>query len=153
MPQIEDTTTAVVAEAAPVAAKAKKAPAKKAAKPAKAAKAVKKAATNGAAPKAKKDGLRGPQVRILTCLSKAKGPLTRNQISEKAPVDVATCVEYIGSTDKDRREANDTKHFPSLISLGLVKYDTHEVDGRDTIAYTITPKGRTQLEKEQKAAK
>lgn len=113
-----------------------------------------KKTTKAAAPKekAKKDGLRKPQVRILAALARNKAALTRSQIAEKAPVDAAACVEYIGSADEAVRKANDVKHFPSLISLGLVKIEQRDVDGTDTILHTITAKGRTELEKAAKAS-
>jgi predicted transcriptional regulator with HTH domain len=102
-------------------------------------KATEKTATPKASAADKRGGLRKPMVRILKALSKAKAPLTRSEIAEKAPCDVAGCVEWIGSSDADVRKANDTKHFPSLITLGLVKIDT-TADGHT--AYTITAKGK-----------
>lgn len=127
-------------KAAPKKAPAKKSPAKKATK------AKAKAERNGA-PRAKKDGLRKPQLRILSALKKSSRPMTRTDIAKKAPVDQAACVEYIGSHDPDVRKANDSKHFPSLITLGLVKAEQHDVDGRDTVMYSLTAKGRQALEK------
>lgn len=99
--------------------------------------------TGGKKTAKKKDGLRKPQVRILSALSASKKALSRQQIAVKAPVDAAACVEYIGSHDPVKREANDKKHFPSLISLGLVKAEQHDVEGRDTVVYSITAKGKT----------
>lgn len=107
-------------------------------------KADAKASTSG------KPGLRKPQYRILKCLAKSPKPLTRAQIAEKAPVDQAACVEYIGSHDGDIRKANDAKHFPSLVSLGLVKHEQHDVDGRDVVVYMITAKGKAVSEKAPK---
>lgn len=75
-------------------------------------------ATNG---KPEKKGLRAPQLRILKALKKSEAtPRDRNWIAEKAPVDLATCVEYCGSPDPAKRKANDAKHFPSLLSLGFL---------------------------------
>lgn len=125
--------------AAPAAAKPTKAP-----KAPKAEKVEKPTKANP--PAAKKTGLRTPQVRILTCLAKAKTALTRKEISEKAPVDLAFCTEYVGSNDPERRAKNDLK-FPSLITLGHVKAEQHDVDGKDVIRYSITAKGRKALEK------
>lgn len=113
------------------------------AKPAKAKKAV-KAKTKPAAKK-EGSGLRKPMVRILKALKKANRPLTRKEISEKAPVDVASCVEYLGSHDDATRKANDKKHFPSLLTLGLVKFDSTADGG---VAYAISAKGRTAADKE-----
>lgn len=120
---------------------APKKPAKKATK--KAVKKVTKKAPKKAeerAPRAKKEGLRKGQERILKLLNKVKKPLTRAVIAEKAPVDVATCCEYLGSRDDEKRIANDEKHFMSLISLGFVG---HSVDEEQGVVYTITPKGKT----------
>jgi len=103
-----------------------------------------KPSTNG---HAKAGGLRGPQVRVLVALSKSNKPLTRVQIADKAKVDQAALVEYVGSADKARREANDKKHFPSLLSLGLVRADDAEVDGREVVVYQVTAKGRTAASK------
>ena len=139
---------------------AKKAPAKKASKkpeakaveeekPAKAATKkvpAKKAAKKESAPRAKKDGLRAGQVRILKALVK-KDLMGRVEIAQKAPVDVANCVELIGSHDEDKRAANDVKHYPSLITLGFVKPEQHDVEGKDTILYRITAKGKTEASK------
>lgn len=97
---------------------------------------------NGAA---EKKGLRKPQARILQALSKTKESLTRKQIADKAKVDIAGCVEWIGSDDADRRAANDAKHFPSLITLGLVKIGTDTEEGATT--YFITANGRKAAEK------
>ncbi len=117
------------------------APAKKA--PAKATKTVK------AEPK-KVEGLRKPQIRLLEALKKAGKPLSRAQAAEKAEVDQAACVEYIGSSNPEIRKSNDAKHFPSLISLGLVKHEQHDIDGKDVVVYSITAKGKEKLEKAAK---
>jgi|SRR6185369_4445548 len=99
-------------------------------------------ATATKTPKAtKKAGLRKPQYRILKALSK-KSPMTRSEIAGKAPVDIAACVEYIGSSDTAVRKANDKKHFPSLITLGLVKFANDE--DATGASYEITAKGRTE---------
>lgn len=157
----ETTTTAVVEEATVKAAT--KAGGKKASKKAAPKKASKKAAPKKAAAKkatkkegvgrAKKEGLRNPQVRILAALAK-HGEMTRAAIAEKAPVDVATCVEYVGSDDEAKRLANDKKHFPSLVSLGFVKQDWYpnkETDAQGPTHYTITAAGKKALEAAKKA--
>ena len=89
--------------------------------------------------------LRRPQVRILAALAKDKRAMTRQQLADKASVDYAGCVEYLGSYDPTKRKANDKKHFPSLVSLGHVKAEQHDVDGRVVVVYSITPKGKTAL--------
>ncbi len=132
-------TTETAVESTPVAAPETQAPKKAPRK-----KAVKKAP---AAKREKKDGLRKPQVRILKALAKSGKPLTRAQIAEKASCDVAGMVEWIGSADPEVRTANDKKHFPSLVSLGLVKQEQHDVDGRDVVVYAVTAKGKAEASK------
>lgn len=106
--------------------------------------------TTKAAPKAapKKEGLRKPQIRILAALKKATKPLTRAEIAVKAPVDVAMCVEYIGSADPEVRKANDAKHWKSLITLGFVRLMNDEERGW---IHEITASGKAALEKALKA--
>jgi|TARA_R110000824_G_scaffold89320_7_gene219076 hypothetical protein len=99
-------------------------------------KAKVKATKKPAAPKVE---LRKPQTRIMLALNAAKAPMSRTAISEAAPVDVATLVEYIGSHDDARRLKNDKK-FPSLLTLGLVKAVVQE-DVRG-VCYESTAKGR-----------
>ncbi len=118
---------------------AKKAPPKTTAKK----KTTKKTTTK----REKKDGLRKPQIRILKALAKTKKPLTRAQIATKAPVDVATCVEYIGSPNLDIRKANDQRKFPSLVSLGFVKQELHDIDGKDKVVHSLTAAGRKEAAK------
>lgn len=127
-------------------AKAKKAESLKAAKKVVKPVAAKKEKAK-VGPRAKKEGLRAPQIRILAALAK-NNHLTRAQLAEKAPVDVAACVEYLGSHNDDVRKANDVKHFPSLRTLGYVKLEVHESsDGRDSFQYVITASGRKAYEK------
>lgn len=84
--------------------------------------------------------LRKPQVKILQFLSKSGETANRARISKMAKVDQAGCTEWIGSKNPEVREENDRKHFPSLISLGLVK-ETSEEDSR-SIVYSATAKGK-----------
>lgn len=130
----ETTSTPAAPVAAKKAPKAKKPVAKKPAK-----------ATNESAGRPRKEGLRKPQIRILQALKKAGKPLDRKTIAAKAPVDVATCVEYIGSHDDSIRAANDKKHFPSLLTLGFVKFGPSAEEGG--VAYEISAKGKQALEK------
>lgn len=101
------------------------------------------AAKAPAEPKAKKDGLRKPQERILKALAKKDG-LTRKEISEKAPADLAMLNSYIGSHNPDIRAANDAKNFPCLLTLGYVKAQQHE---GEPVTYVITAAGRKAAEK------
>jgi len=118
---------------------AKKDSAKKSAAPKKA-----KAPAAAKEPRAKKEGLRKPQVRILAALRKANKPLTRAQISEKAPADLAWMNSWIGSNDESIRAEND-KTFPSLLTLKMVKFAAAEDESKT--AYEITAIGRKALEK------
>jgi membrane protein involved in colicin uptake len=157
MKAVETTAVAETEVAAPKAPKAKKASAQKAmadaakaakAKAAKKAPKTKKAPAAKAekAPAAKKEGLRKPQLRILQALANTKAVgMTRGEIAEKAPCDVAGCTEWIGSSDAEKRAANDAKHFPSLITLGFVKLGTPAEGGADY--YSITAAGRKEAAK------
>lgn len=102
------------------------------------------------APRARKEGLRKPQIDVLRCLSKAREPLSRKQIAEKAKTDLAFLTSHIGSHDEETRKANDKKNWPSLLGLGFVRSSTEEIDGRQTIAYEITATGRKALAKAEK---
>lgn len=86
--------------------------------------------------------LRKPQLRILAMLNKY-GASDRKKISEKAPVDTASCVEYLGSHDETVRLANDKKHFPSLLTLKMVKFAVSE----GATMYDITATGKKELER------
>jgi DNA-binding MarR family transcriptional regulator len=137
------TTSTTETSAAPKKKAAKKAP-KKAAKAPKKGKAAK-------APRAKKEGLRKPQVRVLEALAKSKKSLSRTEISEKGGVDLAMLNSYIGSQDDSIRKKNDELVCKSLLTLGFVKYGTQQEEGRG-MYYDITPAGRKALDS-AKAAK
>lgn len=82
--------------------------------------------------------------------------MTRTEIADKAPVDVAMCTEYLGSDDETKRKQNDAKHFPSLLTLGLIKAfppAVVEEAGRQGSTYQITAAGKTALVKADKQAK
>lgn len=136
-------TTETVKTPAPKTPKAKNVAPKTAAK--KAAPKVEETKKPGAA---KKVGLRGPQWRILTVLSKSKVPMSRQQMSDKANVDLATFTSYIGSDNPEKRAILDKRKFPSLLTLGLVKFSNDE-DSR-AFMYEITAKGRKEAEKAPK---
>lgn len=124
---------------APKTEKAKAPKAKKTAK--KVAKKTAKKGKTAKAPRAKKDGLRKPQIRILQCLAKAKAPFSRAQIAEKAPCDVAWLNSWIGSRNIETRAKNDQAGFLCLLSLALVK-EHQAKDGQRGVAYEITAAGR-----------
>lgn len=106
-------------------------------------KAAPKPESNGRVGRTKKDGLRSAQERILKALARTS-PMTRKLISQKAPCDLANCTELVGSADDDKRKANDIKHFPSLISLGLVRIRIDEEQGS---MVEITAAGKKAAEK------
>lgn len=93
-------------------------------------------------PRGKKEGLRKAQVRILQFLLKTGKAENRNTISAGAPCDLANCTELLGSHDPEKRAANDVRYFPSLLSLGFVKAEQHDVDGKDVVQYSLTANGR-----------
>lgn len=95
-----------------------------------------KAKTTKATPA--KTVLRAAQLRILGALAGAGAPLTRKQIADAAECDQAGLTEHIGSPDPERRKANDAKHWPSLLTLGMVK----ATDSDGTTVYTVTAKGQ-----------
>lgn len=101
------------------------------------------------APKAETTGkveIRKPQRRVLEWLVTTGNSATRKEIAAGAKVDQAALTEYLGSTDDAKRLANDAKHFPSLVTLGLVVASAIEgADGRDATAYAATKAGRAYL--------
>jgi hypothetical protein len=98
-----------------------------------------------------KDGLRKPQVRVLTALSKSKQPLTRSEISTKAEVDLASLTEVIGSSDAAKRKHNDKKMgWKSLLTL---KYVTAKDGEEGATTYVITAAGRKVLTAATKGGK
>lgn len=100
------------------------------------AKAAAKPSANGHS-----DGLRKPQVRILKALSRNTRGLTRAQIAEKAEVPVAM-TDWVGPTDSKEINACDKKYgFKSLLSLGLIKIEQDDVNGKDVFKFFITAKG------------
>lgn len=156
---MSEVSNAAAAPAAPKKKAAKKTVANKETKPAKKA-APKKAATKETkkapaakkttepkAPRVKKEGLRKPQERVLQFLAKANKGMTRSEIAAGAKVDQASLTEYIGSSDDDKRVANDQKMgWPSLITLGLVKIGPMEADGKGD-CYVLTAAGKKAAEK------
>ena len=112
--------------------------------PAKKAETAAKAATEGG--KAKKDGLRKPQIRVLQALAKKDG-LTRAQIAERGNVDLAMLNSYIGAHNEEVRAANDAANFPCLLTLKMVRDEVHDVDGKDVVHYSLTALGRKAVEK------
>lgn len=141
MPTVPSNTETTTTEAP-----AKKRPTKKVA----AKKAVKKVAKKGGtvrSPRAKKDGLRKPQVAVLKTLSKSSKPLSWAQICEKAGTDPSSATSLMGSKDPATRAANDKRKFPCLLTLKAVKLGTPDESG--PTVYEITPTGRQLLAKSE----
>jgi hypothetical protein len=103
--------------------------------------------TKQTASEPKVKGLGKPAIRVLQCLAKSKSPLTRAEIAEKAPVDIAWVSLFVGF--KDGREGGKD----DLVAMGAAKVTQQDVNGRDVLHYSITAKGRQVLEKALKAAK
>jgi hypothetical protein len=89
------------------------------------------------------DGLRDSQVRVLQVLSKAKEPLSRTEIKDKA--ELSSSILQIGSPDLDLRKTNDKDHYPSLLSLKMISEE--EVEGKRGQCYSITAKGKAAVKK------
>lgn len=123
-----------------------------------------KAPKADAAPRARKEGLRTAQVRILEALAKSKAPLTKGQINEscaKAGFETAKkfsqwMADPLGSRNPEvSRAAEERSGYKSLLTLKLVKH--HEVTVEEGMApehrYEITALGRKALEKARAEAK
>lgn len=85
--------------------------------------------------------LRKSQITTLKVLAKSNTPQSRKQISEKGKTDLAALTEAIGSEDDAVRIKNDKKHYPSLVTMALIK-PSPAAEGGGTV-YMITAKGRT----------
>ena len=90
--------------------------------------------------------LRKPQLRILVYLANHR-LVTRKQIAQHASVDYAYLTEYLGRTKPDSRGTTESRSgFPSLLTLGFVEMEQHEVNNRMTVLYSISKEGRKHLE-------
>lgn len=87
--------------------------------------------------------LREPQIRILQCLARHKQPLTRKQIAEKAKIDPTKVGDYVDRPEGQSEETASRWKFSDLKTLKLVRVEVHDLNGKDTRTYTITPKGKT----------
>jgi hypothetical protein len=85
--------------------------------------------------------LRKPQIRILKCLADGRAR-TKPQIVKDARVERGWCTSYLGSNDPEKRAYNDTREFPSLLTLGYIRSETVDAGGKDIYVYEITDKGR-----------
>jgi hypothetical protein len=101
------------------------------------------------APRAKKEGLRKAQVRILEVLKKVGVPLNRNDLMEKAKIDPAWLYHFVGPTKPETQARTGVK---PLTDYGFVKLGTVEVtDGKTENTVAITAAGKQGLEKHLKA--
>lgn len=124
------------------------------AKPSK-GKAAKPSSNGEANPRARKNGLRTAQVRILEALVKAKGPATKGRLCSICAPTFPTAAKHqawmgdpLGGVDPVARQAAEEKAgYLSLLTLKYVKMD---VIGGDDVpkerVYEITAAGRKALE-------
>lgn len=97
--------------------------------------------------------LRKPQLRLLEVLAKAKGPMNRHMLNEKANVDLAWISEYCGKLDPQKRAAADEKYnVRSFVTRGWAKVREIMVEGRGEIVWEITAQGKKALETARKEA-
>ncbi len=89
-----------------------------------------------------------PQVRILKALAKAKGPMNKALIQEKAAIPQTWVAEYIGT---ENMVADEVRGAKKLIPAGYVKLVYLDVDGLKEKAYVLTASGRKFVEKLDKA--
>ena len=84
---------------------------------------------------AKAAGITVVHYRILKALAANGGPMTYRDIESKTG--------YYSILTAQLR----TEHEGSLGALGLVKEETHDVDGKDKLCFKITAKGKNVLAK------
>jgi len=118
-----------------------------AAPPKRARKKVAPASKPEPVPKPKTD-LKPAQVKVLLALADGES-LTRKEIAEQSKVDNASLTGYLGSTDLEIREKNDTHFYPCLITLKLVKELRTDEGGRNVTRYMLTGLGRNKVKKFQ----
>lgn len=99
-------------------------------------------------PRAPKEGLRTPQVRVLKVLVKAKSPMTRKQIAEKADLDPTKVGDYVGPRPETQSEETQARwKFRDLVSLKLVKVLLEDTGTRSIQTYEITAAGKAAVAK------
>lgn len=89
----------------------------------------------------RKTGLRKRQVEILAILSDG---VTRSRAELDAHFQNGNTSDYLGRDNPERR-ARDDMNFPSLVTLGHVKAEQHDVEGKDVMLFSITASGRKAL--------
>ena len=116
----------------------------------KAKKATKKPVKKERDPREKK--LMGKN-HILYLSVLTRKPLTRKQAFEATGLkDPSTSSTYLGRTDPDVRAADEKKWgYTSLQTLGFVKAQIDDMDGKDVITFSLTAAGRKALEDAKKA--
>lgn len=106
--------------------------------------------------RAKKEGMRKAQVRILRALGKAGVPLSKLQICEKVAKEFPTAAKFtawmtdpIGGADPEARKVAEEKNgYPSLLTLKYIrslKSQSEEGD-REVTVYEITALGKKTLQ-------
>lgn len=95
----------------------------------------------------KPEGLRGPQVEILSMLAKAANGVARNLIPQKL-AKVCNLSEMLGNAD-----GSSNQYTTTLQERKYVKFEQHDVDGKDTVVVSITAAGRKALAAAKKAGK
>ncbi len=95
--------------------------------------------------------LRVHMLRVLRALCEARGPLTRSKIADKSGLSSTVVSRAIGYEDPDKRaaweEPTDKNKksgggYPSLLTLGLVRFETLDIDGLVEVCYEPTPEGK-----------
>lgn len=95
------------------------------------------------------NNLRVPQLRVLDCLSKSRGPLSRTKLADRCGAKTTQLVALaVGYDNADKRAKAESKQgaYPSLLTLGYVKRLVLDIDGIKESAYMLTPLGRKVME-------
>ena len=97
--------------------------------------------------------LRKPQAAILVSLMRSRRKYhTRAQVAELSQVDPTKIGDYAGPRPENQTpKARERYNFDNLVELRFLKVETHDIDGRDKMVYTITPKGRDRAKQEAKS--
>lgn len=144
----ENTTTEVTATPVAVKAATKKA-AKKTAPKKVVKKVAKKATKKTTAAKAERkprdpNKLGKAQLRVLKALAKAGSPITGAKLAEKAEIHPTMLGQAVGYRDPEINAR--PVHAGNLLNRKFAKVEMHDIDGRDTVVYSITAAGRKALE-------
>lgn len=107
-------------------------------------------------PRAPKEGLRTPQMRILKALIKAGSMVSKARICELVAKEFPTAVKFqawmadpLGSLDAAVRKVAEKKAgYDSLLTLKFVTTKVLDVDGKEERVYGITATGKKAYEKQ-----